>query len=70
MNPDLHGGPDHCTVPTTYNAFEEDEILVPRPMRTKAIEDWPNTAACLVSWRRVTQQGVILYVIDCPCRLP
>ncbi len=29
-----------------------------------------NTAARLAGWRRVTQQGVILYVMDGLCRLP
>jgi hypothetical protein len=34
------------------------------------LEGWPNTAARLAGRRRVTQQGVILYVMDGPCRLP
>ncbi len=36
----------------------------------RRLEGWPNTAARLTGWRRVTQQGVILYVMDGPCRLP
>ncbi len=36
----------------------------------RRLEGWPNTAARLACWRRVTQQGVILYVMDGPCRLP
>jgi hypothetical protein len=35
----------------------------------RTLERWPNTAACLAGWR-VTQQGLILYVRDGPCRLP
>ncbi len=34
------------------------------------LERWPNRAARLAGWRRVTQQGVILYVIYGPCLLP
>ncbi len=34
------------------------------------LEGWPNTAARLPGWRRVTKQAVILYVLDSPCRLP
>jgi hypothetical protein len=29
-----------------------------------------STAAHLAGWRRVTQHGVILYVMDGPCSLP
>jgi hypothetical protein len=36
----------------------------------RRLEGWPNTAARLVGWRRVTQQGVILYAMDGPCPLP
>jgi hypothetical protein len=32
----------------------------------RRLEGWPNTAARLAGWRRVTQQGVILYVMDGP----
>jgi hypothetical protein len=36
------------------------------------LEGWPNPAALLAGWRRVTQKGVILYVMDCtwPHHLP
>ncbi len=33
-------------------------------MRPKASMGWSNTAVCLAGWRRVTQEVVILYVID------
>jgi hypothetical protein len=36
----------------------------------RRLEGWPNTAARLAGWRRVTQQGVILYVMDGPTCLP
>jgi hypothetical protein len=36
----------------------------------RRLEGWPNMAARLTGWRRVTQQGVILYVMNGPCRLP
>ncbi len=36
----------------------------------RRLEDWPNTAARLAGWMRETQQGVILYIMDGPCRLP
>ncbi len=36
----------------------------------RRLEGWSNMAARLASWRRVAQQGVILYVMDGPCRLP
>ncbi len=36
----------------------------------RSLEGWPNMADRLAGWRRVTQQGVILYVMDEPCRLP
>ncbi len=36
----------------------------------RRLEGWSNTAARLAGSRRVTQQGVILYVMDGPCRLP
>jgi hypothetical protein len=39
-------------------------------IRPKALEGWPNTAAPLAGWRRVTQPGVILYLMDGPCHLP
>ncbi len=39
-------------------------------MSPKAIEYWPNTAAPIAGWRRMTHQGVILYVMDGPCHLP
>jgi hypothetical protein len=32
-------------------------------------EGWPNTAARLRGWMRVTQQGVILYGMDGSCRM-
>ncbi len=35
----------------------------------RRLEGWPNTAARLAGWRSVTQQGVISYVMDGPCRL-
>ncbi len=34
------------------------------------LEGWTNTAARLAGWRRVTQQGVILYMIEGPCHQP
>ncbi len=36
----------------------------------RRLEGWPNTAARLAGWRRVTQKGVILYLVDGPNRLP
>jgi hypothetical protein len=36
----------------------------------RRLESWPNTAARLAGRRRVTQPGVILNVMDGPCRLP
>ncbi len=36
----------------------------------RKLEGWAKTAAGLAGWRRVTQQGVILYVMDGQCRLP
>jgi hypothetical protein len=44
-------------------------IRVSLPWRLKA-RSWPNTAARRAGWRRVTQQGVILYAMDGPCRRP
>ncbi len=34
------------------------------------LESWLNTAAHLTGQRRVTQQGVILFVMDGPCCMP
>jgi hypothetical protein len=36
----------------------------------RSLEGWPNTAARLAGWRRVTQQDVTLYVSDGPYCLP
>ncbi len=36
----------------------------------RRLVSWSNTAARLAGWRRVTQQSVILYAMDSPCRLP
>jgi hypothetical protein len=33
-------------------------------MRPRRLEGWPNTAARLADWRRMTQQVVILNVMD------
>jgi hypothetical protein len=38
--------------------------------RGRRLEGWSNTAARLAGWRRAISQGVILYVMDGPCRLP
>ncbi len=35
----------------------------------RRLEDWSNMVAHLAGWRRVTQQGVILYMKEGPCRL-
>ncbi len=40
------------------------------PLWGRRLEDWPNAADRLVGRRRVTKQGVILYAMDGPCRLP
>jgi hypothetical protein len=39
-------------------------------LKRPRLEGRPNTAARLAGGRRVTQQGMILYVMDGPCRLP
>ncbi len=36
----------------------------------RRLESWTNAAARRAGWKRVTQQGVILYVMDSPSRLP
>ncbi len=36
----------------------------------RRLEGWPNTAARLAGWRRVTQQAVRFCVMDSPCHLP
>ncbi len=43
---------------------------VSHPMRLKARGLWSNTVALLAGWRRVTEQGVNLNVMDGPCHLP
>jgi hypothetical protein len=37
-------------------------------MRPRRLEGCPNLAARLADWRRVAQKGVILYLMDGPCR--
>jgi hypothetical protein len=49
---------------------EAHNIIIRYTLRGRRLEGWPNTAARLAGWRRVTQQGVIVYVMDGPCRLP
>jgi hypothetical protein len=36
----------------------------------RILEGWPNTAARLAGWRRVTREVCFLYVMDGPCHLP
>ncbi len=53
-----------------YSSSRSENLWDRKDQWGRRLEGWPNTAARLAGWRRVTQQGVILYMKDGPCRLP
>jgi hypothetical protein len=70
-----HGLIRHCPAIARSYCFEKITPLFPPPSPGlyhwgRRLEGLPNTAARLASWRRVTQQGVILLVMAGPCHLP